>query len=84
MTNIEALEAIMRLNAVLVYARGIAEKGVAPSAEQFIGYCDAGIDVLDALVFKMAKDDNIQAWELKERAKAIVEEHKRLMGNEPT
>jgi len=84
MTNVEALEAIMRLNAVLVYARSIAKEGVAPSAEQFIDYCDAGISVLDALVFKMAKDDNIQAWELKERAKAIVEEHKRLMRDEPS
>ena len=82
MTNIEALDAILRLDAVLVYARDIAKKGVAPTAEQFVDYCNAGIRVLDLLILKMSEEDNIQPWELEERAKAIVEEHARLMGHD--
>ena len=83
MTNIEALEAAMRLNAVFVASRALTKKGgVAPTASQFETICTSSIRVLDALIMKMAEDENISPWEIKERARTIVEEHKRLVNND--
>ena len=79
MTNIEALDSAMRLSAVFVASRAITrKKGVAPTTEQFITICNSSITVLNALIMKMAEDENISPWEIKERARIIIEEHKRL------
>jgi len=80
MTNIEALDITMRLNAVFVASRAITKKdGVPPTAEQFEAICDSSIRTLSALIMKMAEDDNITPWEIEERARVIVEEHKKLL-----
>ena len=78
MTNIEALDSAMRLSAVFVASRAITKKeGVAPTPEQFITICNSSIRVLNALIMKMAEDENISPWEMEERARVIVDEHKR-------
>ena len=79
MTNVNALEMLMRLVIVTVYAKKSIKDGYNPSRDDFCMLCDTVTRSCDLVIEYMSKADNIQSWELKERADAIMEEYDKAL-----
>ena len=79
MTNVNALETLMRLTIVTVYAKKSIKNGYNPSPDDFCLMCDTVMKSCDLVIEYMSQTDNIQPWELKERADAIMEEYDKAL-----
>jgi hypothetical protein len=74
MTNVEALDVMLRLFATSEFALRAVRSGHMPPQYELERFIKNVRRSAEFMLYKMADDDNIHEWEFDERVKAIFDE----------
>jgi hypothetical protein len=76
MTNVEALDMMLRLFATAEFARRAVRSGHMPPQDDLERFFKNVRRSAELMLYKMSDDDNIPEWEFEERVKSVFDELK--------
>ena len=78
MTNIEALDLLLKLYATADTALIAIKGGDYPPPEALAAFCRIVVSTTQALLVKSMDDDNVSQWEVEQRYKAVLAEMRQV------